>query len=225
DVRVYDRALSAEEIGALAGMGTEAVPAAGSILYRQDPGPDGLVLIEAEDFSSKADAGAHRWEPVTSPKGFRGKGAMKASPDQGTRPAGNEAPANSPRLDYRIEFVRTGRHYLWVRMYGADKDGDSCHAGIDGKVTVADFMATVVREYSWVGRLDYARTRGRFDVPTPGTHTVNVWMREDGTIVDAIAVTTNPKWTPARIKAFPLAAGVATKAPTKIDAADLTRGL
>jgi hypothetical protein len=35
----------------------------------------------------------------------------------------------------------------------------------------------------------------RFDVPA-GEHVINVWMREDGLIVDKILITTNPNYTP-----------------------------
>ena len=37
---------------------------------------------------------------------------------------------DSPRLSYKISFVKTGTHYFWFR--GSDGGGNSLNAGIDG---------------------------------------------------------------------------------------------
>ena len=38
----------------------------------------------------------------------------------------------SARLDYEVEFVTTGTHYIWVRGLGPSTSSDSLHVGIDG---------------------------------------------------------------------------------------------
>lgn len=44
---------------------------------------------------------------------------MRAEPDSGTNNNANYT-TNSPRLDYLVDFVKTGTHYVWVRYI---KDG------------------------------------------------------------------------------------------------------
>src|SRR5262249_40077183 len=87
----------------------KAVEAAAVLVYRQGPG--GLVCVEAEHFAGRVEAGAHSWTPVQLPAGFEGDGAMAALPNDGARVTADVA-ANSPRLDYSIEFKKTGTHYL-----------------------------------------------------------------------------------------------------------------
>jgi hypothetical protein len=163
--------------------------------YEQPPGPDGLVRIEAEEFSAAGGGAWHDWEFVERPDGFTGRGAMQALPDSGKQ-VGSDAAAKSPRLDYRINFVRAGTHYLWVRMFGVDPNGDSCHAGLDGEVlpSLKKITSNTSGRYQWEG----ARTgkRAKFEVPAPGVHTVSIWMREDGMVVDAVAVTSSERYRP-----------------------------
>jgi hypothetical protein len=153
------------------------------------------VRIEAEEFSATRGGAAHDWELVERPDGFTGRGAMQALPDSG-RPAANNPATDSPRLDYRINFVRTGTHYLWVRMFGVDGSGDSCHAGLDGEAlsSLKKITSYTSGRYYWESRR--VQSRAKFEVPTPGVHTLNIWMREDGTVVDCVVVTSSKSYKP-----------------------------
>ncbi|MHC4434708.1 MAG: hypothetical protein ACYTBS_22945, partial [Planctomycetota bacterium] len=73
----------------------------------QDSGPDGIVSIEAEDFDENLPEGIHTWEFTTAITGFSGDGYMRAVPDGGG--------GGNPRLNYEVNFVKTGIHYVWVR--------------------------------------------------------------------------------------------------------------
>ena len=98
--------------------------------FQQDQGPDGIVSIEAENFDENIPVPPHTWELITesasgfSPAGgFSGGYAMQSTP---TTPAGGDGfdppdyLTRSPRLDYEVNFLKTGTYYVWVLAWGLD---------------------------------------------------------------------------------------------------------
>jgi len=167
--------------------------------FQQEPGPDGIVSIEAENFDENVPNPPHTWIFVTEPEGFSGTGAMQSTPTDPGGGAGNDTGyvENSPRLDFEVNFTKTGIHYIWIRGYGQDGNSDSCHAGINGEdVQSAYRFWSFTTSYTWLNVTDSDPPRRTIDVPSAGVHTVNVWMREDACIVDKIVLTTNPDYTP-----------------------------
>src|SRR5262249_32516674 len=81
---------------------------------------DAPMFIEAEKYFSKApgtSAGVVRaWVPDFT-AGFSGPSAMRASPNTGGSVTAGNAPTQSPRLDFQINFTQTGTHRVWVRMF------------------------------------------------------------------------------------------------------------
>ncbi len=167
----------------------------------------GLAVVEAEHFSANVAQGQHMWIPAASPAGFSGDGTMYASPDAPGATINYPASLTaSPRLDFQINFVKTGTHYFWFR--GSDGGGNSINAGINGD-TGGDTMNNIDQgccgtravpggtSFTWVGSA--ASGRATFEVTQAGMHTINVWMREDGQIVDKILVTTNETFTPSGV--------------------------
>src|SRR5439155_27160261 len=83
----------------------------------------------------------------------------------------------------------------------ADGAGDSVHAGLDGatfaSATRIDGAPTcdVATGWNWVGNIQ-GDTRASITVDAAGSHTVNLWMREDGFNVDKILLTTDVAFTP-----------------------------
>ena len=109
---------------------------------------------------------------------------------------------NGCRLDFRIVFAAAGTNYLWIRGGDplADGNGDSVHAGIDGhnvaeatQITGAPTFTTL--GWNWVGS-NSANARVTLVVTNAGTHIVNLWMREDGFLLDKILLTTDVAFTP-----------------------------
>jgi len=49
--------------------------------FQQDSGTDGLISIEAEHYDANVSQGGHDWTLVTTPTGFSGTGAMRATPN------------------------------------------------------------------------------------------------------------------------------------------------
>jgi hypothetical protein len=172
--------------------------------FLQDPGPDGIVSMEAEKFDKNTPQGGHTWDFITSPAGFSGAGAMQAMPNTGAGPnAAADYLANSPRLDFKVIFEKAGTHYIWVRAYAPDEaaqpsgNNDSLHAGLNNQaIATSDRISGFGASYTWTNTAYQDPERIMFDVPSAGPHTVNIWMREDGAIVDKIVLTTNPNYTP-----------------------------
>ena len=168
-----------------------------AVPFEQQTGPDGVVSIEAEDFDDNVAQGDHAWVLVTSPAGFSGTGAMQALPNTGVNNNVGYVTA-SPRLDFKVNFVKTGMHYVWVRGHAlASGENDSWHAGLDGQaVDTADRGALdAASDWQWHNN-DMDGGKVTLNIDAAGVHTVNIWMREDGAIIDKIVLTTNPDYVP-----------------------------
>ena len=73
------------------------------------------------------------WVLVGPTAGFTGTAGMQAPNGNGGHDTGYAA--NSERLDYEINFVKTGTYYVWVLAWGEGGSDDSCHVGLDGQET------------------------------------------------------------------------------------------
>jgi len=158
----------------------------------QDPGSDGIVSVEAEHFDENVPLSGAEWVEVGPTDGFTGTAGMQVLGPSFYDPG---YAATSPRLEYEINFVKTGTHYVWILAWAASGSDDSCHAGLDGEETPLSS--------NWSGGGNtwsndrYPETgRAQFEVTTTGLHVLNIWVREDGLIVDKIVLTTNPDYTP-----------------------------
>ena len=171
---------------------------------QQDFGPDGIVSVEAEHYDNKTvgDNG-DEWIEVGPMGGFTGTAGMQAQPDNNTGSRDTNYAARSPRLDYEINFVTTGTHYVWILAFGDDGNSDSCHAGLDGQeISTADRMSGWNVNYRWRNTTSDGPV-ATIEVTTAGQHTFNIWMREDGLIVDKIVLTTNPNFSLTGTEAGP----------------------
>lgn len=162
-------------------------------VFQQDSGSNGILCMEAENYHGNFIQNGHEWDnDFTS--GYSGAGAMKAVPDSGViRTLDYEV--LSPQLDYRVNIVKTGYHYVWIRGYGKDTSSDSIHAGLDGKVvyTSANIKNFQPKQaWAWAGS-----SMIKILIQNPGKHTINLWMREDGFIVDKIVLTINTGYIPS----------------------------
>ncbi|MCI0684521.1 MAG: PQQ-dependent sugar dehydrogenase [Gemmataceae bacterium] len=156
---------------------------------RQAGGALGLVSIEAEHTSAGIPRGDRNWLAFTSPAGFSGLGLLQATPNVGAV----LAPANSPRVDYRIRFAKAGIHYVWIRGLAPTAGDDTIHVGLNGRPR--GIIAGLKPFYSWSSRgLNGARVA--IQVAKPGLHTLNIWAREDGAAIDKIVLTTSAAYRP-----------------------------
>jgi hypothetical protein len=164
--------------------------------YQQDPGPDGILSIEAENFDKYTQQDGYAWQFLTEPAGFSGTGLMRAVPDDGGARSDDYA-IGSPRLDFEVNFVKTGTHYVWVRSYRFGSNDEYGHVGLDGDASTSDHVRTGTPDgkYEWYNDRTGGRGLTTVEVTSAGLHTINVWMGESGWGVDKLVLTTNPDFT------------------------------
>jgi uncharacterized repeat protein (TIGR02543 family) len=148
----------------------------------------GFVCMEAEHYtSSAAGTGAcagKEWDEVQV-TGDVGS-TMQALPNTGVS-AGDGSTAGC-RMDFSVNFSTTGVYYALLRMpymLGAD---NSVNVGMDGSITSSN-QGHTNGDWRW------KKVATGITVSSTGYHTYNIWMREDGTPVDRIVLTTNNSYT------------------------------
>lgn len=162
--------------------------------FQQDPGADGLLVMEAEGFHGNVAQGGHTWD-ATTPSGASGS-ARVANPNSNAN-VDTGYTTGSPRLDYRVYFSKSGTHQVWVRGLGANGSDDSCHVGLNGAaIASSDRMSSFFTTWTW-SRDTMDGVAATVNVPSPGLYTINLWMREDGFVADKILLTTNAGYVPS----------------------------
>lgn len=164
-------------------------------------GAQNLLVVEAEDYNF-ATSGAnpvHQWVFNTDVKGaagtFSGTGDMESVPNTGVGAADNDL--NTPRMDYYMNFPAAGTYYVWVRYVGPNGSDNSFHIGVDGAESPTGLRVgnnINNNRYEW-NNFNNAGGAARVEITNAGIHTFSVWMREDGTRVDKILLTTDAAFT------------------------------
>jgi hypothetical protein len=160
--------------------------------FVQDSGTQGLVSIEAEHYSENINAANKAWVELSDSNASGGV-AMDSAPDE------NVAATGPVTMTYRVNFVKTGTHYFWVRGRAYPRSGDagtadSVFGGLDGVATGS--ISGFATNYVWSRALQ-AGGVATINVTTPGVHSVEVRMREDGFVCDKIVLTTDSGYTPS----------------------------
>jgi len=159
----------------------------------------GRVVMEAENYDVVNNPGANgdSWVLEVSQAGYSGSGYMSALPDDGTNQNTGYV-ANSPELEYQVNFATTGTYYVWLRGYSVGGAGDSVHAGIDdtGPGSADRINNFVSGSWSW-RKITMDGPDASVVVGTAGVHKINVWEREDGFRLDKILLTTDSGFTPS----------------------------
>ena len=161
--------------------------------FQQDSGSDGLVVIEAETtLATTIAAGGKSWQSVSAPTGFSGSGALQALANTGIM-VDLANLSSSPRQDYRIIFTKTGTHHVWIRGVGATSGDNSVTIGIDGAATSSsdNLSLPIGSVYGWNNTTSASPggTVRTINVTSVGLHTLSVWMREDGVVIDKVLLT------------------------------------
>jgi hypothetical protein len=150
-----------------------------------------FVYLEAEDAFANVSVGGNSWVSITGTgvQDYSGMGAVETG-ESGVTVTAVNAPLQSPRLDFRVNLAASTKYFVWVRMMGFGAGADSVWAGINltlpgvvpsnnnsNQITIGpDFV------WGWVPHPSGITTT------TAGTYYVSIYMREDGTAVDAIAL-------------------------------------
>lgn len=152
----------------------------------------GLVVIEAEKAASQqAGTGigaGNIWVVTGSYPGYTDTGAMIALANTNDNMG---LTTNGPVLNYAVRIDTSGNYYMFVR--GRPEVGssdDTVHLGFNG--------AGYTLSGTGLSGFDSNPTNFHWQMwnaPVPlvaGQYTFNVWMREDGMIVDRIMLSTDP---------------------------------
>ena len=156
----------------------------------------GMAVMEAENFHTRIDRSDHSWVENSDNAGFSGATAMLSDPDDGTFISA-DITTTSPELVFDVDITTTGDYHLWVRIWAASSSSNSVHVGMNGEIDPQSKGAQTQTIGSWVW-LKLARGGNAlpYNVGSVGLHTFNLWMREDGTWVDKIVITTDGAFVP-----------------------------
>ena len=147
----------------------------------------GMVVMEAENFhSSSTNNSADSWTQVSDGSASGGK-LMMVGPDNGGFWSSN-INTTAPYLSYQVNFSSSGTYTMYIRGKSGPAEpwaADSVHGGLDGNSpSSAQYF-----DYPENGALTWISKT--INVPSTGLHTVNVFAREDGFLVDKVVL---QKW-------------------------------
>jgi uncharacterized repeat protein (TIGR02543 family) len=153
----------------------------------------GLVVMEAENYTAKQagsdTAASHDWQETTSFSGASDS-CMQAMPNTGVN-VGDDI--DGPRMDFKIHFYTTGIYYVHVRTPGQAGGDNSVQVGQNGIARFTNCDNTY-GSWKWV-TWDGGDNTMYLGISAAGVYNFNIWMREDGTAVDKIVLTTDPDYT------------------------------
>jgi hypothetical protein len=164
---------------------TASAPPAGPAAFRES---SGQVVMEAEHFDQRTDRGGRSWTLETGRSGFSGTGYLGAKPNTGGSVSSGYVSA-SPEVSFNVNFSSTGTYYLWTRGSAqvANGNDDSAHAGLDGTGPSSADALNGFNTTSWVWKRDTMDgSPATLQIATPGVHTIHLWMREDGLLIDKL---------------------------------------
>ncbi len=152
----------------------------------------GLVVMPAENYDSyRPGLDSKDGETFTiedSITGFIGDSYMHANMAAGDGSISNAENINI-KLSYNVEFVKTGTHYVWARVFFPSENEDSFFYGIDGAVS-GQVSGSPRGTWSW------HKGNAIIEVDEAGAHTIDFFGREPNSILDHIIVTSSETFDP-----------------------------
>jgi Tol biopolymer transport system component len=146
----------------------------------------GTVSIEAEHFDASLPGSVLApWRVVD---GLRSSGGAAVQADS-TWPRTTTAP-EAPRNEYRVNFHRTGPHYVWVRARAYSRFADAFAIALDDGPLHARHVEP--DDFQWV----WIRGWTTLNVDSVGVHTFHLYRLERNVWVDKIVITPWPDFTP-----------------------------
>jgi hypothetical protein len=157
------------------------------------PDQPGMIVLRASDYYGLSEGTRHKW--VKTDRAGASGPVMHALPALQQILGADRA---SPRMDYHVQFDEPGTYYVWVRGLADSGDEDSVHLGLNG---VAPPTAQHVHPFDPFKQWVWTNTnrdgaRVVLEVNRPGVHTLNVWMREDGFLLDHLLLTRDSAYKP-----------------------------
>jgi hypothetical protein len=141
-------------------------------------------LIEAESYSTVTMPMTYHWDVKSDQMGYTGSGFMQGLPATGAGCTMGDVQSCAPSIGYRIEIAQAGVYFFQARVFSSTLSDDSIWYGIDGARDDSPmFFGDPRLTWHW-------KTGNSFSLQA-GPHTLNVWLRDPGARVDAVALTTS----------------------------------
>ncbi len=95
--------------------------------------------------------------------------------------------ASAPQVHYTFNVNTTGKYYLYLLTSYPDTGSNSVYASLDNEDSLIECSTQSYEPGLWINNASWY-----FDVDVPGEHTITVYAREDGVILNQIVLSTNP---------------------------------
>jgi len=178
----------------------------GSLARAQVSEINGMVRVEAElpgaanRISRTINSVTYSWTDDTATAGYSGTGYIEASPSDGTstNTVTTNWETNSPQINYNITFSNAGIYYVWLRGFAGDASSAGVYVGLNG-TSLADARIDMPQfnGWTWGNTAAGSSTPVTINIPSAGTYTLNLWMRDAWFDIDRIVLTRNPNFSPA----------------------------
>lgn len=162
-------------------------------LYFQESG--GQVVMEAENFIWQTDRSNRSWLRQSTVAAYVGAGYMSSGPDTDLQ-FQSLITTTSPELQYAIDFTTVGTYHIWLRGYASNAAGDSVYVSFDDQLPIL-LTGFSPREWRWSQQSNAVGMPVTFNIEQPGLHTLRVWQREDGLLLDRIVLSANDGYNPS----------------------------
>ncbi|NBS15019.1 MAG: hypothetical protein EBT57_09515, partial [Verrucomicrobia bacterium] len=160
---------------------------------------NGVVRIEAESSTNRISRTVggvvYSWITDSQTPGFSGTGYIEASPadNSSTNTVTSSWPTASPQINYTVTFSNSGTYFVWVRGNAGDATSAGVYVGLNGtspvnaRIDIQQFNA-----WAWANTAAGSATPVSISIPSAGSYTLNLWMRDAWLDIDRILLTRNP---------------------------------
>ena len=159
------------------------------------------IVIESEEYQQTVTRNDLSWSLYRKRRGYSGNGAMVVLPDRDVR-VREQLNQESPSLSYNVDFPEQGRYYVWMRMWAEDGNSNSAYLGLDNNSEreAIEMTTNEFRKWVWTNNSVSRRGPARIDLNGSGIHSLRLWMREDGLLIDRILLTQDPDFRPGSVQ-------------------------
>ena len=174
------------------------------VAFAQISESNGVVRIEAEAFTSstvRSISGInYSWSTYAATPGFSGVGYIEAMPSDpnSVTTVTTSWETISPQVNYSVSFSSPGTYYVWIRGYAGDGASAGVYVGLNGtspantRIDIQQFNS-----WAWANTAAGSGTPVSINIPSAGSYTLNLWMRDAWIDIDRILLTRNPNFSAA----------------------------